>query len=260
MTAHPAGDGERPWEPYLTDRDRDVIGASGYARRAALAGPCALLVIDLTHEFIGDEPADLLESVQRWPNSCGEDGWRAAARLAPVLDAARHGGVPVFYTVRSREHPSLDRMAWGAKQDGAGAEAPHLVRASGEIPAQIAPRIGDVVIAKTKPSAFFHTPLLEYLVGMNIRQVVCCGATTSGCVRATVVDAFSHGFGVAVMADCTADRFTASHDIGLFDMQCKYADLITSAEAADHFRGPASAAAPAVPRATDRDPSSRQEA
>lgn len=225
------------WESHLTARDREVLDASGYAQRAGLTGPAALLVIDMTHEFIGDEPADLIESVRRWPNSCGEAGWQAAARLAPVLDAARHGGVPVFYTVRSRSHPALDRMAWGAKQEGAGDEPEHLVRASGRIPDLIAPREGDVVIPKTKPSAFFHTPLLEYLVGMGIRQVVCCGATTSGCVRATVVDAFSHGFRVAVVGDCTADRFTASHDIGLFDMRCKYADLVTAGEATDHFRG-----------------------
>jgi maleamate amidohydrolase len=259
MTGAPDQSAVPPWEPYLTGRDREVLGASGYAQRGGLVTPCALLVIDMTHEFIGGEPAELLESVRHWPNSCGAAGWRAAERLAPVLDAARSGGVPVFYTVRSRTHPDLDRMAWGAKQQGVGAEEDRLVRASGEIPELIAPRAGEVVIPKTKPSAFFHTPLLEYLVGLGIRQVVCCGATTSGCVRATVVDAFSNGFRVAVMPDCTADRFAASHDIGLFDMQCKYADLVTTGEVAEHFRGPAARPDQGMAGAADPVPALREE-
>lgn len=221
------------WEAFLTDRDRRVFAVSGYGQRRGLVAPAALLVIDLTFDFIGDRPEEILSSIRRFPNSCGRAGWDAAERLVPVLAAARESGQLVVYTARSNAHLELERLSWGAKQHASAAPQP---TAEIQFPEPIRPRDDDVFIEKTKPSAFFDTPLIEYLVANGVRQVICCGATTSGCVRASVVDAFSYGFNVAVIGECTADRGELSHATSLFDMSQKYADVISADEAIEHLR------------------------
>lgn len=225
---------EAPWERFLSDHDRKIFAASGYGRRGELTQPSALVVVDMTSDFIGDRPEDTLSSIERFPNSCGAAGWDAAARLVPVLAAARASEQLVVFTTRSTDHMPLEHAAWGAKQTTqAVANQPQDTKLFAD---SIAPRGDDVVIPKTKPSAFFDTPLIEYLISRGVRQVICCGATTSGCVRATVVDAFSFGFKVAVIGDCTVDRGELAHAASLFDMNAKYADLISSDTAIEHFR------------------------
>lgn len=226
---------EEPWDRLLGESDREVLVASGYGRPRGFRTPAAVLVIDMTFDFLGDRPEPILESITRFPNSCGAGAWAAADRLAPVLDAARASGVPVIYTTRSTAHPVLEELTWGVKQTNAGRPVAGD-GAARSFPPAIAPRPGDVVLPKTKPSGFFDTPLSQYLVSLGIRQLFVAGATTSGCVRATVVDAFSHGFWAAVMADCVADRIEASHAIALFDMRAKYADLTDATTVAAALR------------------------
>jgi maleamate amidohydrolase len=91
---------------------------------------------------------------------------------------------------------------------------------------EIAPRDGDIVIRKDKPSVFFGTPLMSYLHELQVDTLLVAGTTTSGCVRATVVDAFSYNFKVVVVEECVFDRGQASHKVNLFDMQAKYADVV----------------------------------
>jgi nicotinamidase-related amidase len=222
------------WDAHLSERDRQVLAQSGYGQSRELTAPMAVLVIDFTFDFLGDRPEPILESTKRFPNSTGEEGWAAADRLAPVLDAARAAGVPVIYTARTLAHPMLEELSWGSKQVNAGRPVDGTAEGT-QFPPSITPHTGDVVIHKTKPSGFFSTPLREYLIGLGIRQVLVAGATTSGCVRATVIDAFSYGFRVAVLQDCVADRITASHVINLFDMKAKYADLLTASDAVEHL-------------------------
>jgi maleamate amidohydrolase len=227
---------DTPWASLLSDRDQAVLELSGYGQGRGLLGPLAVVVIDMTFDFLGDQPEDILTSVRRFPNSTGAEGWAAADALAPVLTAAREAGVPVIYTARTLQHPVLEDLSWGTKQTDAGRPADGDGDGT-RFPPAIQPQPGDPVIHKTKPSGFFGTPLREYLIGLGVRQVLIAGASTSGCVRATVVDAFSYGFRVAVLQDCVADRISASHAIALFDMGAKYADLISSAQAVDHLRG-----------------------
>ncbi len=94
----------------------------------------------------------------------------------------------------------------------------------------IEPGPHDIVIAKEKPSAFFGTPLLSYLVLLGCDSVIVTGTTTSGCVRATVLDAFSNNFRVTIVEDGCFDRSQASHAINLCDMNAKYADVLPSTE------------------------------
>ncbi|MPY99423.1 MAG: isochorismatase family protein [Actinophytocola sp.] len=218
-----------PWDRFLTTEDVAVFAASGYGQRRELTTPMALLVVDVTYAFTGDPGLSLLASIERYPNSCGPAAWAAVEVIQAVLPAVRERGIPVIYTTGASEHDWLMRRSWGEKHARTPIDAVDPAKAN-EIVEPIRTGPQDVVIAKTKPSAFFDTPLRQYLVGHGIRQLAVCGGSTSGCVRATVVDGFSHGYRVAVLAEATFDRGEASHAISLFDMQQKYADLISTDE------------------------------
>ena len=91
---------------------------------------------------------------------------------------------------------------------------------------QIAPQPRDLVIYKHKPSAFFGTPLVSFLVQLGVDSLLLTGTTTSGCVRATAIDAFSYNYRVAVVEEGCFDRSQASHAVSLCDMHAKYADVV----------------------------------
>jgi len=99
-----------------------------------------------------------------------------------------------------------------------------------EFVAEVAPREGDILIPKKHPSAFFATPLVSHLIDLGVDTLVVTGCTTSGCVRCSVVDAFSYNWRVLVPWDCVYDRSATSHAVNLFDMASKYADVAPAAE------------------------------
>ena len=94
---------------------------------------------------------------------------------------------------------------------------------------------GDVVIAKQRASAFYGTSLLAHLTQLGVRTVVICGESTSGCVRASAVDAFSNGFHVVLVEECCFDRSVLSHKVNLFDLHHKYADGLLIDEVVAHL-------------------------
>jgi isochorismate hydrolase len=102
---------------------------------------------------------------------------------------------------------------------------------------EIAPQQGDIIVRKQKPSAFFGTPLISMLNEVLADSVLVTGTTTSGCVRASVIDAFSYNLKVSVIEECVFDRGQASHKINLFDMAMKYADVIPLKEAIEYIHG-----------------------
>lgn len=104
-----------------------------------------------------------------------------------------------------------------------------------EIVAEIAPQPGELVIQKTAPSGFQGTPLQFWLQYHGIDTLIVCGETTSGCVRATVVDGCTARFRMGIVAECCFDRTEASHWVNLFDMDQKYGDVITVDQAAAYF-------------------------
>ncbi len=214
------------WDAYLTDRDRIVFPRSGHGRRGGLGERPALVVVDVTYGFVGDRPEPILDSIERWPLSAGEDGWRAVDHIRTLLDAARERGVPVAYTAPV-EGPRSGRWA---DKNSRRADSERPAERNTILPA-IAPREGDIVIRKDKPSGFFGTPLASRLIELGVDSLLVTGGTTSGCVRATVVDAFSFGYRVAVVEEGVFDRGQASHALGLFDMQQKYADVVSLDEA-----------------------------
>ena len=222
------------WDAFLTEQDRAVFARSGHGARAGFGKRPALLVVDVSYAFCGDKDEPIVESVKRWRNSCGADAWKALPIIARVIAASRQKGVPVIYTTGGIR-TNRDWGSWGWKN----ARAVESTQQGGldgyEIMPQIAPEPQDIVIRKLKPSAFFGTPLISYLNQIQIDTLLIAGTTTSGCVRASVLDGFSLNYRMAVIEDCSFDRFQASHAMNLFDMQAKYADVVSSNDAIGYF-------------------------
>jgi maleamate amidohydrolase len=132
-----------------------------------------------------------------------------------------------------RRADSWDEGAWAFKNSRVKTDymglAPGKLKSNIIVP-DIAPAPQDLVIGKQKPSAFHGTPLADYLVQLGCDSVICTGTTTSGCVRATVVDAFSRNYRVIVAEEGCADRSHASHAVNLCDMNAKYGDVVSVKE------------------------------
>ncbi len=224
------------WDDVLTERDRKVFEKSGYGRRAGFGQRPAVLVIDMNYNFVGDRTEPILKSIERFRNSCGEEGWQGVYQIQELLNGARKKHLPTFYTTGHEGGSSLAFGRWHGK-NSRGVEDKATTWAKGnQIVAEIAPQEGDVVIRKQKPSAFFGTPLMSMLNEVHADTVLVTGCTTSGCVRASAVDAFSYNFRVAVVEECVFDRGQASHKINLFDMNMKYADVVSLKETLEYIQ------------------------
>jgi nicotinamidase-related amidase/DNA-directed RNA polymerase subunit M/transcription elongation factor TFIIS len=226
---------ERVWDRFLTEQDKQHLARCrpktpyGFGRRAAV------LSVDNYRAAIGDEPLPLLESIDLWPNSTGQAGWDALARIAELLEHARRAGLPIIHVTGLAEEDS-GIPGWSARRGGRGAgtdrdaAAQDRHRRRYDIAPQAAPVPGEVVLRKTAPSAFFGTPLLAHLVGAGIDTLIVVGEAVSGCVRATVVDGCSNRLNMIVVEECVYDRHEATRAMNLFDMDQKYADVISLAE------------------------------
>lgn len=223
----------RVWDAFLSERDREHL-ARGWRKPGpfGLGARPVLLVIDDYRGSLGDRRLPLLEAVEEWPTACGLEGWEAVDRTAELLAVARAAGIPVVHTTNDPAGPPW-AIAEGRTQS--------LIPADGwdrryDIVDEVAPAPGELVIEKTSPSAFFGTALVAHLTHWGVDTVVACGNSTSGCVRASVVDASSYRYRVAVVEDCCFDRTEAAHALNLFDLDQKYADVISSDEAAAYLR------------------------
>ena len=224
---------ERIWDKFLTAEDKAVFAASGYGAPGGFGKRPAILVIDVSYNFCGDRPEPILESIKRWPNSCGDRAWLGVAAIRRLIEAARTKGLPIIYTTNAYRPDRWDLGIFRSKNArvqewSSGTAASNL---DGDaIVAEIAPGPSDILVLKQMPSAFHGTRLQSYLTFLNCDSVIVTGTTTSGCVRASVIDAFSQNFRVIVAEECCFDRSHASHAINLCDMNAKYADVIGTAE------------------------------
>jgi len=122
----------------------------------------------------------------------------------------------------------FDTGRWKDKIPAIADKTSYIGNRGTQVIESIAPEQGDVIVSKRYASAFFGTPLMTYLNDLDRDTIIVTGATTSGCVRATVADAFSYGFNVVVVEDGVFDRGEVSHAINLFDMDQKWADVMSS--------------------------------
>ncbi|MBB1022879.1 MULTISPECIES: isochorismatase family protein [unclassified Dietzia] len=207
----------------IDDLTRRRYEAAGFGRPVGLGRRPGLLIIDVQYRTVGTTPMPFDDALEEFPTSCGEVGWQAVNHIERLLAVFRSKGWPVLYP-HVAPKKEYDQGALGAKVPGIMS-----IPAKGyEFVAEVAPRDGDVLLPKRHPSAFFGTPLASYLVQADVDSLVVTGCTTSGCVRASVVDAFSYNYKVAVPSDAVYDRSPTVHEVNLFDMAQKYADVSTT--------------------------------
>lgn len=188
---------------------------SGHQRPGRRPG---LVVVDLSYGFTDPES----------PLQCEADA--AVEATATLLSRARQQGVPrVFTTIGYRPEEFAVARTFIEKVPGLAALAAdgHWAR----IDERLAPQPDEPVLRKLFASAFFGTPLAEILTAHGCDSVVLCGASTSGCVRATAVDAMQHGFRVSVVREAVADRWAGPAEAALFDIEAKYGHVVPLADA-----------------------------
>lgn len=145
----------------------------------------------------------------------------------PLADAARKACIPVIFTRVDYAHP-LDGGLFRRKI--AALTCFESGNPLADFHDRLRPQPGDLVLSKQYPSAFFGTALASMLTAARVDSLLITGLSTSGCVRATAVDALCHGFIPLVVTDCVGDRSAAVHSANLFDIQAKTADLVSSAD------------------------------
>jgi maleamate amidohydrolase len=215
----------RVWDHYLSERDQVQLERLGPLARRGFGSSAALLMVDHCNYGLGREPLPLLESMEKYPLSFGLEGWAAVQETQILLEACRKMGVPVVYTVPHGFGPHSPRHVAGGMDGIVGDDV-----WSREIVKMLAPVEGEVVLQKAGASSFAGTPLDAILCNMHIDTLLVTGNSTSGCVRATVVDAAYLRFHTIVVEECVYDRVEAAHCLNLFDMHQKYADVLSNEE------------------------------
>jgi maleamate amidohydrolase len=220
------------WALIIPDEEREVYRLAGYGSRSELGLSPVLLVVDTTINFTGDRAVPIAESIKKWPNSCGVLAWFSISSIVSLIEAARVGERPIVFTRGPLKKNALTLGGWNRTQQGLAFTEDDPGE---QFPAPIQVKDGDVVLEKLRPSAFFGTPLSSMLMELRADTVVICGGTTSGCVRATAVDAFSQGLSVCVVEEATFDRGLTSRAVSLFDMSQKYASVQSLVEVARYL-------------------------
>lgn len=209
----------------IDDVTRQRYDAAGFGRPVGLGTRPGLLIIDVQYRTTGTSPRPFDEALEEFTTSCGEVAWDAVANIKRLLALFRQNGWPVLYPYVAPKK-AFDAGALGAKVPG----IMNIPDKGYEFHPDIAPLEGEVLLPKRHPSAFFGTPLLSYLIQAGIDSLVVTGCSTSGCVRGSAVDAFSYNYKVAVPSDAVYDRSPLVHEVNLFDLGQKYADVSTTDE------------------------------
>lgn len=190
----------------------EIYRKQGFDGTLAVTGRIGLMIVDFVNGFA--DPAVF----------GGGNIPAAIAATVPVLAHARAAGWPVAHTRIVFADDGSDANVFCEKVPGM-AGLTEASPASAIVP-ELAPAKGEYVVRKTVPSGFSNTGLAAWLSMKGVQTLAVCGCVTSGCVRASVVDAMSLGFRPFVLKDCVGDRALAPHEANLFDMQQKYAEVL----------------------------------
>jgi nicotinamidase-related amidase len=207
----------------VPDADLEQMVDDGqFGREVGVGDEIAVLIVDMTREFTED----------RFANGHSEMGKPTAKAISRLMETAREHGVRGYYSVSRKGTHENEAGRWHDTSDEKSQTEAMLT-----LDDQLSPADDDVVFDKYKPSVFFGTQLESMLTYDSIDTLIVTGMTTSGCVRATAVDAFSYNYRVLIPQECVADRSQISHEISLFDMDMKYADVTTLEETVERLRG-----------------------
>lgn len=199
------------------EQARSVYAKAGLGQGVTMGERPAVLVVDFSCGFTDPECA------------LGADMTPQVEATRRLLDVARSRGVPVVFTTIGFEPSLKDGGLWMQKVPALAA-----LQMGGkwvDIDPRLEPRDDETVIVKKGASGFFGTNLASVLVSQRVDSIILCGATTSGCIRATAIDLLQYGWPTMVPRDCVGDRAQAPHDANLFDIQAKYADVVALEEA-----------------------------
>ena len=199
------------------EQARQVYERAGLGQSVTLGSRPAVLVVDFSCGFT--DPACTL----------GSELSKEVEATRRLLDAAREKGLPIVYTTIGFEPSLKDGALWLQKVPALGD-----LQIGGrwvEIDPRLDPQPDEPVVLKKGASAFFGTNLASILIAQGVDSVILCGATTSGCIRATAIDLLQYGFPTIVPRECVGDRAQAPHEANLFDIQAKYADVVGLEEA-----------------------------
>lgn len=205
----------------MSDDTREVYERARLGQSVTPGSRPAVLVVDFSRGFTDPE------------STMGSDLTEEVGATNRLLAAARARGIPVIFTTIGFEANLKDGSLWLQKAPGLAE-----LQVGGkwvEIDPRLERREDEVVILKKGASAFFGTNLPSVLVSENVDTLVLCGATTSGCIRATAVDLLQYGYPTLVPRECVGDRARAPHEANLVDIQAKYADVVSVEDALSYL-------------------------
>lgn len=218
------------WRDVIPEGDLKLYA---HYKRDTFVGPRpALLAIDLYDAVYRGGPKDPVELVDEFPNSCGVFAHRAIEPTKRLFAAARAAKIPVFYCTQDTRPNNRPVGAYSTHRQNVSFDPTALA-----IYHAFAPQETDILIYKQRASVFQGTPLLSHLNLIGVRSLIVCGESTSGCVRASAVDAYSNGFHVSLVEECTYDRSEICHKVNLFDLHHKYVDVMNVDEVVTHLDG-----------------------
>ncbi len=214
---------KRVWDPYIPEPFLSKVARQRESPQ--ITKNSALLVIDLYNLVFEGGNKSVHEDglLDRFPAACGEKAYQAIQPTNQLISLFRDNGLPIFFSTKDFEQ---------SQKDGNATLRPRKIAKAEDY--QIFPEIDfrptDNLVKKLRASAFFNTGLNDQLARLNVANLVIVGESTSGCVRASVVDAFSLGYQVCVVEDCVFDQNPVSHAVNLYDMQHKYGQVTKLSE------------------------------
>jgi nicotinamidase-related amidase len=225
---------DHAWKDIVPE---DLLKIYAPYKRETFVGPNpALLLIDLYNLAYQGGAKAPLELQDSYPSSCGIYAHNAVEPTKWLIAAARAAGIPIFYCFGDTAPHSAPKRVGATHRKGVKRDPCDF-----EIFHEFTPQPGAILIPKQRASIFAGTPLVSHLNILGVNSVLVCGESTSGCVRASCVDAYSTGLHVSLVEECCFDRHEMIHKINLFDLHHKYADVMAVDEVVGHLGGLAGA-------------------
>lgn len=211
----------------------DLLKIYSVYERPTFVGPApALLCIDLYNIVYRGGARPPVDIQDEFPNTCGVYAHEAIEPTQTLIAAARRAGLPIFWCTQDFRAMNRPKGVGSTRRQNAG-----FVAQDFDIYEAFDPREGEVMIYKQRASIFQGTPIVSHLNFLGVRSLIVCGESTSGCVRASCVDAYSNGFHVTLAEEATFDRHELIHKVNLFDLHHKYVDVMHVPEIVETLDG-----------------------